>query len=210
MQGENSERDRELDAALATYAPAEPRAGLEQRVLANLRAERQRLAMRGWRRWPALAALAVAVSIALVSASWRIRSKAFNAATASGNASREGVANDSRPGVAAQSNVGKPALDSGSLHEREESNGHAKGAGANHLAAHESLQTETAAEAAPKLERFPAPEPLSEQEKLLVRFVEDDPQEAALVAEARAEQLQHEDEEMKEFGLGAERVQQER
>jgi len=210
MQDENSERDRDLDAALATYAAVEPRAGLEQRVLANLRAKRQRLAARGWRRWPALAALAVAVSIAVVSASWRIRSKAFNAATASGSASREGVAKDSSPGVAAQSNVGKPAFESGSLHGRAQSTRHAKGAVANHLAAHESPQTETAGEAAPKLERFPAPEPLSEQEKLLVRFVEDDPQEAALVAEARAEQLQREDEEMKEFGSGAEQVQQER
>jgi len=208
MQDENSDRD--LDAALATYATIEPRAGLEQRVLANLRGERQRLAARGWRRWPALVALAVAVLIAVVSASWRITSKAFNAATASGSASREGVANDSRPGVAARSNVGKPALESGSLHERAQSTGHAKGAVANHLGAHESPQTETAAEAAPKLERFPAPEPLSEQEKLLVRFVEDNPQDAALVAEARAEQLQREDEEMNEFGRGAERVQQER
>jgi len=72
MQDENSDRD--LDAALATYATIEPRAGLEQRVLANLRAERQRLAARGWRRWPALVALAVAVLIAVVSASWRITS----------------------------------------------------------------------------------------------------------------------------------------
>ena len=32
--------DRDLDAALAKYAAVEPRAGLEDRVLANLRAER--------------------------------------------------------------------------------------------------------------------------------------------------------------------------
>jgi hypothetical protein len=210
MQDESSERDRELDAALATYAAVEPRTGVEQRVLANLRAERQRLAARGWRRWPALAALAVAASIAVVSASLLTKSKVFNPATTSDVGSREGVANDSRPEVAAQGKVGKPALEGGSLHERVQPTGYAKGAGANHLAAHESPQAEAAAEAAPKLERFPAPEPLSEQEKLLVRFVEDNPQEAALVAEARAEQLRREDEEMEEFGAGAEQVQQER
>jgi hypothetical protein len=200
MQDENSERDRELDAALARYAAVEPRAGLEQRVLANLRAERQLHAARGSRRWRAFAALAVAASMAVVSVSLLTKSKVFNPATASGSASREGVANGSRPAV----------LESGSLHERAQSTGHAKGAVANHLGANELRQTETAAEVAPKLEQFPAPEPLSEQEKLLVRFVEDDPQEAALVAEARAEQLQHEDEEMKKVGEGAEQAQPER
>jgi hypothetical protein len=210
MQDENSERDRGLDAALTRYAAVEPRPGLEQRVLANLRTEQQLHAARGWRGWRALAALAVACSIAVISASLLTKSKVFNPATASGSASREGVANDSRPGVAAQSNVGKPALESGSLHERAQSTGHAKGAVANHFALHESPHAETADEVAPKLERFPAPEPLSEQEKLLVRFVEDDPQEAALVAEVRAEQFKLEDERMKELGEGAEQAQPER
>jgi len=208
MQDDNSERD--LDAALARYAAVEPRAGLEQRVLANLRAERHRLAARGRRRWPALAALALTVSIAAVSATWLVRSKALNSATGLGGAPREGVASDRGPAGAGRNDVRKPGSESGRLQERAQSTGRAKGAVANHLAAHESPQTETEAEAAPKLERFPAPEPLSEQEKLLVRFVEEDPQEAALVAEARAEQLQREDEEMKEFGDGAVAVQQER
>jgi hypothetical protein len=201
MQDGSSERDRELDSALAAYSAVEPPAALEKRVLANLRAEQQLDAARGWRGSRKLAALAVACSIAVVSATLLTKSKVLNPTTASGSASREGGA--------ARSNVGKPALESGSLHERAQSIERAKGAVANHGGA-ELRQTETADEAVPKLERFPAPEPLSEQEKLLVRFVEDNPHEAALVAEARAEQLQHEDEEMKEFGEGAERVQQER
>lgn len=210
MQDENSERDRQLDAALARYAAGEPRAGLEQRVLANLRAEQQLHAARGWRGWRALAALAVACSIAVISASLLTKSKVSNPAAASGSASREGVARDSRPGGAAQSDMGKPASESGRLPERVQSTERAKGAVANHLAVNELRQTETADEVAPKLERFPAPEPLSEQEKLLVRFVEDDPQEAALVAEASAEQFKLEDERMKELGEGAGQAQPER
>ena len=37
------EFDRMLDAALAKYAAVEPRTGLEERVLANLRAEQARV-----------------------------------------------------------------------------------------------------------------------------------------------------------------------
>jgi len=38
----------------------------------------------------------------------------------------------------------------------------------------------------PKLSQFPSPQPLSEQERLLVRYVTDFPQEAAMVAKAQA------------------------
>src|ERR1700730_19014571 len=57
--------DRELDAALAQYGAAEPRAGLEQRVLTNLQAERENIASRTWWRWPVTVALAAAVTIAV-------------------------------------------------------------------------------------------------------------------------------------------------
>ena len=210
MQDKNSEGDRELNAALATYAAVEPRVGLEQRVLANLRAVQRPDAPLGWQLRSAHTALALAVLVAVVSAGWWIRSKTFNPSTSSGRTSREDLSNDAGRAVSAQSDIGKPALERGHLQERVQSTRHATDAVANHLAAQQLPQTETASEAAPKLERFPAPEPLSEQEKLLVRFVEDAPHEAALVAEARAEQLRREDEEMKEFVGGVERVQQER
>ena len=45
--------------------------------------------------------------------------------------------------------------------------------------------------------RFPAPEPLSEQEKLLVRYVEQSPKDAVLVAEAMNLESQRELDEMK-------------
>src|SRR5579862_4281610 len=60
--GKHDEPDRALDAALAKYA-AEPRAGLEERVLANLRAETARGTERAWWRWGALASVAAALLI---------------------------------------------------------------------------------------------------------------------------------------------------
>lgn len=68
---ENNERDRKLDQwldeALSQYSAAEPRLGLEQRVLASVRAEeRAQTGRRSWWRWmPAFAAIA-AVLIVMV------------------------------------------------------------------------------------------------------------------------------------------------
>jgi hypothetical protein len=203
MRSEDSERDHELDAALAAYAAVKPRAGLEQRVLANLRAKRQRHARRAWRQWPVLATLAVAVSIVVVSPTYRAVSKAFHAATAPRGASRQHVASVSEPAIAVQNNIDKPGSGSEVLQERAQLTVRAKSNAVSDPIARELPQTERSAGAAPKLDRFPAPEALSEQEKLLVRFVEDDPQEAVLVAEAQAVQLQREDEEIEKLRNGA-------
>lgn len=68
---ENNERDRKLDQwldeALSQYSAAEPRIGLEQRVMAHVRAEQEAHAgRRNWWRWmPAFAAIA-AVLIVMV------------------------------------------------------------------------------------------------------------------------------------------------
>src|SRR5512147_231607 len=68
---ENNERDRKLDQwldeALSQYSAAEPRLGLEQRVLNRLRAEEQARAKRWnlWRWMPALTAVAAAVVVAV-------------------------------------------------------------------------------------------------------------------------------------------------
>lgn len=68
---ENNERDRKLDRwldeALSQYSAAEPRLGLEQRVLNRVRAEEQALAKRWnlWRWMPALAAIAAALVVAV-------------------------------------------------------------------------------------------------------------------------------------------------
>ena len=70
----HDELDSTLDAALTKYATVEPRAGLEDRILANLRAEQARVLDRAW--WQvhfmacSAAALAVVVVMALALA-WR-------------------------------------------------------------------------------------------------------------------------------------------
>jgi hypothetical protein len=192
MRDEDFERDDELDAALATYAAVEPRAGLERRVLAVLRARQLDAASRG-RRWPVLAALATAGSILVVWAGLRVAVGTFRTPASPGGASSEEVAEDSQPGVTARRDIERPVTEVRPLQKRAQSAAHAKDV-----------------EATPRLEQFPAPEALSEQEKLLVRFVEDDPREAVLVAEAQAAQLEREDEEIEKLREEARQVQQER
>jgi hypothetical protein len=54
----------------------------------------------------------------------------------------------------------------------------------------------------PKLDVFPSPLPLSEQEKLLAIYVGQDPEHAALVAQARMADLRHEAEERQQIAAG--------
>src|SRR5947208_1998971 len=49
----------------------------------------------------------------------------------------------------------------------------------------------------PKMSQFPSPRPLSEQEKLLVRYVNESPNDAVLIAQEQAARLR----EMQERGL---------
>ena len=60
-----SEFDSTLDAALAKYAAVEPRAGLEARVLANLRAEHARVPENTYWRWSVVTAVVIVVVVAL-------------------------------------------------------------------------------------------------------------------------------------------------
>src|SRR5438270_3326441 len=72
QNGTRDELDGVLDAVLAKYAAAaEPREGLQERVLANLRVERGRVPQPAWWRW-AFAVAAIAVAVAITYA-WRPR-----------------------------------------------------------------------------------------------------------------------------------------
>jgi hypothetical protein len=48
--------------------------------------------------------------------------------------------------------------------------------------------------ATPKLDQFPSPRPLSEQEQILMSYVARYPENAALVAQAQAEEREREEE----------------
>lgn len=179
--------DRELDVALAKYAAIEPRAGLEDRVLANLRAGSGRTAERWWRRW-SVASAAVAIAAVLIVATtlaWRSGTRrapliAHHNPSTSGPSMKE-------TGRQVASNRG-------------ENGDHQPAPGPTSRRAH----AVTVASAPPKLDRFPSPQPLSEQEKILASYVEKYPEQAVLLARARTEALRQDQlEEMKAFPSGS-------
>ena len=158
------ERDRWIDDALSLYGKAEPRPGLEGRVLARL-AEARRESSRTRRWWGALA-FSTAAILALVMV-WRQR-------TEPSHIPAKPIANVATTPRTGDSAAANSARENHSL------------AFARNSANRRSL-TAAAAQNAAKLEQFPAPRPLSEQEQLLARYVQEFPQKAALVARAQTE-----------------------
>jgi|SRR5271166_2288811 len=157
-----------LDAALAKYAAIEPRAGLEDRVLANLRAEQARVPNRAWWRWSVAGALAVVI-IGLGLA-WR-----------SGKPSQPFAAN--HPSPPAESPAEVPTSRASKF--AGNANGGTRATSKNvatQLAGHR--RHAVAGSNPPKLDQFPSPQPLSEQEKRLQSYVAKYPEHAVLVARA--------------------------
>jgi len=190
---ENDELDRELNAALATYATVEPRAGLEERVLANLRAERTRVPERHWWRWSVAAALA-AVAIVAIALAWRLGKPS------------QFVVKD-RPSTTTPVTTKQVPQPSGTqLATNRRGNGVRPQAPrpAQKTAGHHALPVVMAAQ--PRLDQFPSPRPLSEQEKILASYVAEYPEHAVLIARARTEALRKDqEEEMRAAGEGNDR-----
>jgi hypothetical protein len=188
------ELDRALDAALAKCA-AEPRAGLENRILAGLRAEELRAESPAGRHrykwkwlWPAATA-AVLVALAMA---WMGRSQ-----------KQPTVVN--RPVVIAPDlQIESKAVDAQTPY-RDTTVGAGHVQRPTHQAnTHRSLNESSpvqvtdvqVADANPKLDQFPSRRPLSEKEKLALEYVRDYPEEAAMIAQAQvamARQRQLED-----------------
>jgi len=168
--------DRMIDAALAKYASMEPRAGLEERVLENLRAAELRTEIRAWWMW-GFAAVMTAVILVAGTLAWNWRKPAH-------------------PPVASHPSIEqRPAIPQ--LATREASPAPYKKLGQRRVAAR-GADHELAA-ANPKLDVFPSPLPLSEQEKILALYVGQYPGHAALVAEARMNDLRQEEKERREI-----------
>jgi hypothetical protein len=178
----NDGLDRQLDAALAKYVAVEPRTGLEERVLANIRAQRERSAMKSWWRWPAVAALTVLLVVAIFVTS-RSSRPAPNVAT-DPSATHQTIAHDGRSAV-------KTPVPSD--RSRRGSDSQRRSSPRRHPA--------PVFASAPRLDQFPSPEPLSEQETILARYVTKYPEHAALIAQARTEELRQDSAE--ETGLPA-------
>jgi hypothetical protein len=180
------ELDRILDAALAKYAVVEPREGLEQRVLANLRAEKP-IPGPAWWRWGVMAAV-VAAFLITIALTWR-----------SDKQLQPVVAN--RPVVTIQPPNERPmqtvpnAQSSRVRPVRPDA--------ARKLAVPPSLPALAMARP-PKLDQFPSPQPLSEQERILQSYVAENPEQAVLLARARTEALRQDQlEEMNSFPAAA-------
>ena len=182
--GKQDELDRMLDAALAKHTAAEPRAGLEERVLANLRAGQARVPDHAWWRWSAIAAVAAVIVVVLAltlksdKPSRRVAADHRSMPTqAPKDPGTEIVSNRHRSGPRPTSRLStarKPAM--------------------------RLSPPEVAAARPPKLDQFPSPEPLSEQEKLLRNYVAENPEQAVLLARARTEALRQDQlEEMNPF-----------
>ena len=161
---EHDRLDQWLDTALHEYGSAEPRMGLEGRVLANLAAERARRGVR--RRWWTYGAVAVTAMACVGVVVWigathrpAVNYVVSNASPAEKKADVVGVKPEvEAPVVNAVRRTARP------------------------LAA---KRIEVARE--PRLSQFPSPRGLSEQEQLLVRYVIESPDDAVLVAKEQAE-----------------------
>jgi hypothetical protein len=165
----DSDLDRTLDGVLAKYAAVEPRAGLEGRILANLRAERGDVPERSWWSWGLAAAVAAVFVVAIAIA---LRPE---------KPSKPTIADDHQ--VPAQT-VHEPEQRLASDHHgvvKDSLKPRHKRQDAPH-----SWETRVAVRT-PRLNQFPSPQPLSEEELALARYVRDFPQEAVLVAQSQKE-----------------------
>lgn len=188
---QNDKIDRELDAALAKYAAVEPRAGIEERILANMRAEQARVPDRAWWR---LSVVGVAVALATVV----IVSLAL--VWVSGKPTQ--VVRQNHPSTSTQGSrpSGTQVAAIGEAAGHPEERGHTGKAAVRDIQLHPQLHSrprplprpnaEAVTAAVPKLDQFPSPRPLSEQERILQAYVAAYPEDSVLLARARSEALQ--------------------
>jgi hypothetical protein len=198
-EGEHEGLDCDLNAALAKYASAEPRVGLEARILATVRAkvraESQPFLDRGfWRSSTAAMTAALAMALILIVA-WSLWPKSGRPEpdhTARQPSQRP--AETRRPAETMTVEIRRPRVSTG---EGSEDRPHRSPVQPVPTVRSEVRTARVApvGRTQPKLDQFPSPRPLSEQEQFLVSYVARDPETAALVAEARAEARQRDLEE---------------
>jgi hypothetical protein len=172
------DRDRErlagswLEASLKQYGEAEPRPGLEGRVWANLRAQRE-LGPDG--RWSWAPGLGVLLAVMVGGGIFWARGPGALPETTSGQRSASVVPREA-PAALATTAARSPA-DSALL---------------SSFPRRAARRSSAALGGEPRLEQFPSPRPLSEQEEMLARYVQQETREAKLVAKAQTEMLKQE------------------
>jgi hypothetical protein len=164
MEPENQERlvEKWLDIGLKRYGEAEPRPGLEGRILAGLRTEQARQASPSWQWWPALAAIVIVAAVALQLLTRKpIPTRSVPVAT---HSVETGSATPGQP----TAGLRRPDTTTRSQGRRKR------------------VQRQIApALAKPLPEQFPSARPLSPQEELLPAYVEQVPADEVAVAADR-------------------------
>jgi hypothetical protein len=155
--------DHLLDAALTKYAAVEPRTGLEERVLAVLRAEQTTARAKTWWRWGMAGALAavLVVALALALRSGKSSHPVF--------VDRPAETQPSPTQAPLTANAGAETVPARVPPVRKQNR--------------QPISTRLAAD--PKLDVFPSPRPLSEEELALARYVRNFPSDAKRVAQAQ-------------------------
>jgi hypothetical protein len=169
-QSRGDDLDRVLDAALAKYAAVEPRTGLEERVLANLRSVKATGAHGAWWRWSLAAVAVAAILLVAITLAWR-----------SHTPSRPAIANHPTSTEHRSAGPEKDVAhhDTNVIPRRPRQTRRTHALGSAPVVA-----------AVPKLDQFPSPHPLSEQEKILATYVAQFHDEAVLIARARKEAME--------------------
>lgn len=162
--------DEQLDAALAKYAAVEPRVGLEERVLANLRTQERTTTRVPWWRWAGAVAVALLITILLV---WRLQQ----------HSSKQVVRYPANALQKTQTQIANGEM-SGKHQQRQV---RAAVRRSRKRALPNATQAADEASATPKLDQFPSPQPLSQEELVLARYAMEFPEEATLVARAQDE-----------------------
>jgi hypothetical protein len=171
QDSQNDELDRALDAALTKYSSVEPRAGLEARILANLRAQPATPSHAWWRL--GLAGALAAMVIVAMTVAWR-SGRTMHSQLASHPTNIEQIRRPADPPEATASERLH-----GNTPTRATHRGGAIAVGRS------APRARAVAEADPRLDVFPSPRPLSEEELALARYVRNFPSDAKLVAQAQ-------------------------
>jgi hypothetical protein len=152
--------DDMLDSLLTNYSSAEPRPGLETRILANLREAEEKKASQGWWNfkwlWAGMVTAAIIVAALLISGRHRVAPTTNIAAKTSQPAPQEGI----------QSHAPSVRNETVRIRPRKP------------LASTRPQNATLALSKRPAV--FPTPMPLSEQEKLLLSYLAGTPREEVI------------------------------
>jgi len=152
-----------LDAGLERYGSVTPRPGLEGRILANVRAERERRSWFVWAGWLAAGAVAALIVVGVFNLTHRPTRPAPPPSVATGQTAPQTVASAPPVEPTRESRFTRPV--SGQRIPRT----------FIYTMRHET-----------RLDVFPSPQPPTEQEKLLVQYVRRTPAEALAAAPAES------------------------